>query len=47
MIASTLNYIESDFTDSAETAREYRARVATTAQGHRVRRAYRRLRRRA
>ena len=47
MIAPTLSYIESDFADPGETCREYRARTARMTQGHRVRRAYLRLRGRA
>ena len=43
MIATTLNYIESDFASADETADEYRARTAAPRSGHVLRRAYRRL----
>ena len=45
MIASTISYIESDFSSADETAAEYRRRTASPARGHYARRAYRRLRR--
>ena len=45
MIASTISYIESDFSNADETCAEYRKRTAEPSNGRIVRRTYRRLRR--
>jgi hypothetical protein len=43
MIATTLNYIESDFASADETAFEYRVRTAVPRTGGRLLRVCRRL----
>jgi hypothetical protein len=43
MIASSFNYIESDFSHAAETLFEYRDRTAAPRPNGAIRRAYRRF----